>query len=131
MTVNPASSNFTPQVKQARNLSKIFNRKSITHNTTHGQFQMSWMWNGYKIKKMKTPRKMQKNNLLRTKRILNIKISPNGGRVVFTFILPGGRLVSPPQSRPSVTPLLVLEDTIVSRRWASNNQESVNHFLLF
>jgi len=37
MTVNPASSNFTPQVKQARNLSQIFNRKSISRNTTHRQ----------------------------------------------------------------------------------------------
>jgi len=37
MAVNPASSNFTPQVEQARNLSQIFNRKSITHNTTHRQ----------------------------------------------------------------------------------------------
>jgi len=31
------SSNFTPQVKQARNLSQIFNRKSISHHTTHRQ----------------------------------------------------------------------------------------------
>ena len=31
------SSNFIPQVKQARNQSKIFNRKSISRNTTHRQ----------------------------------------------------------------------------------------------
>jgi len=31
------SSNFTPQVKEARNQSRIFNRKSISRNTTHGQ----------------------------------------------------------------------------------------------
>jgi len=29
MTENPASSSFTPQVKQARNLLQIFNKKSI------------------------------------------------------------------------------------------------------
>jgi len=31
------ASNFTPQVKQARNQSQIFNRKSISRNTTHRQ----------------------------------------------------------------------------------------------
>jgi len=31
------SSNFTPQVKKARNQSQIFNRKSISRNTTHRQ----------------------------------------------------------------------------------------------
>jgi len=31
------SSNFTPQVKEARNQSQIFNRKSISRNTTHRQ----------------------------------------------------------------------------------------------
>jgi len=31
------SSNFTPQLKQARNLLQIFNRKSISRNTTHRQ----------------------------------------------------------------------------------------------
>ena len=29
--------NFTPQVKEARNQSQIFNRKSISRNTTHRQ----------------------------------------------------------------------------------------------
>jgi len=29
------SSNFTPQVKEARNQSQIFNRKSISRETTH------------------------------------------------------------------------------------------------
>jgi len=37
MTVNPDSSNFTTQVKQARNLSRIVNRRSIWRNTTHCQ----------------------------------------------------------------------------------------------
>jgi len=32
-----ASSNFTPQVKEAMNQSQIFNRKSISRNTTHRQ----------------------------------------------------------------------------------------------
>jgi len=31
------SSNFTPQVKEARNQSQIFNRKSISRSTTHRQ----------------------------------------------------------------------------------------------
>jgi len=31
------SSNFAPQVKQARNLSQTFNRKSISHNIAHRQ----------------------------------------------------------------------------------------------
>jgi len=31
------SRNFTPQVKEARNQSQIFNRKSISRNTTHRQ----------------------------------------------------------------------------------------------
>jgi len=29
--------NFTPQVKEARNQSQIFNRKSTSRNTTHRQ----------------------------------------------------------------------------------------------
>jgi len=32
-----SSSNFTPQVKQARNQSQIFNRKPISCNTAHHQ----------------------------------------------------------------------------------------------
>ena len=35
--MNPVSSNFNPQVKQARNLSQTFYRKSISRNTTHRQ----------------------------------------------------------------------------------------------
>jgi len=31
------SSNFTPQVKEPWNQSQIFNRKSISRNTTHRQ----------------------------------------------------------------------------------------------
>jgi len=31
------TSNFTPQVKQARNQSQIFNRKSISRNAAHHQ----------------------------------------------------------------------------------------------
>jgi len=42
----PDLSNFTPQVKQARNQSQIFNRKSISRSTTHRQslhlIQISW-----------------------------------------------------------------------------------------
>jgi len=57
MTVNPASSSLTPQVKQARNLSQIFNRESITQNTTHRQSlhliqsESRCCGCGYKIKK--------------------------------------------------------------------------------
>jgi len=36
-TTKKYSSNFTPQVKQARNQWQIFNRKSISRNTTHRQ----------------------------------------------------------------------------------------------
>jgi len=35
------SSNFTPQVKDARNQSQIFNRKSISRNTTYRQTSYS------------------------------------------------------------------------------------------
>jgi len=60
MTVNPASSGFTPQVKQARSLSQIFTRESITHNTTYRQplhliqSESRSRGCGYKIKKKKT-----------------------------------------------------------------------------
>jgi len=48
---------------------------------------MSWM--STLAKKTKTPRKTKNNNLLKTKRMLNIKMSAKGG-AVFTFSLPGG-----------------------------------------
>jgi len=34
---NLYSSNFTPQVKEAKNQSQIFNMKSISRNATHRQ----------------------------------------------------------------------------------------------
>jgi len=39
MNLTPTScpSNFTPQVKEARNQSQIFNKRSISRNTTHRQ----------------------------------------------------------------------------------------------
>jgi len=53
------------------------------------------------VKKTKTPRKTQKNsNQLKTKIIINMKISDEGGPV-FTFSLPGGaaRPLAPRQLR--------------------------------
>jgi len=49
------SSNFTPQVKEARNQSQIFNRKSISRNTTHRQsYHLQAMLTGVKRKKANT-----------------------------------------------------------------------------
>jgi len=54
-------------------------------------------------KKTKTPRKTQKNNnLLKTKRILSIKISAKGGPALHLACQGGGSLPVP----RSVTPLL-------------------------
>jgi len=50
-------------------------------------------------KKTKTSRKNAKNNnLLKTKRIIYIKMSAKGGGPVFTFVLPGvkDRTTAPP-----------------------------------
>jgi len=105
MTVNPALSNFTPQVEQAKNLSQILNRKSISHNTKHRQslHESEPRCHGcvYKIikKKRKHSEKRKKNNnLLKTKTILNIKISAKEGPV-FAFILPVGAACCPHHSR--------------------------------
>jgi len=46
------SSNFTPQVKEARNQSQIFNRKSISRSTTHRQsYHLQAMLTGVKRRK--------------------------------------------------------------------------------
>jgi len=58
-----STSNFTPQVKEARNQSQIFNRKSISHNTTHRQSQhLQAMVTGVKRRKANT-RSEKVNNL--------------------------------------------------------------------
>jgi len=52
---NLYSSNFTPQVKEARNQSHISNRKSISHNTTHRQsYHLQAMLTGVKRRKANT-----------------------------------------------------------------------------
>jgi len=44
------SCNFTPQVKEARNQSQIFNRKSISRNTTRRQsYHLQAMLTGVKL----------------------------------------------------------------------------------
>ena len=49
------------------------------------------------LKNKNTPKNEKNNNLLKTKRILNMKMSAKGGPV-FSFSLPGGRLEpSPPR----------------------------------
>jgi len=46
------SSNFTPWVKEARNRSQIFHRKSISRNTTHRQsYHLQAMQTGVKTPK--------------------------------------------------------------------------------
>jgi len=57
------SSNFTPQVKEARNQSQIFNRKSISCNITHRQsYHLQSMLTGVKRRKANT-RSEKVNNL--------------------------------------------------------------------
>jgi len=57
------SSNFTPQVKDARNQSQIFNRKSISRDTTHRQsYHLQVMLTGVIRRKAKT-RSEKVNNL--------------------------------------------------------------------
>ena len=57
------SSNFTPQVKEARNQSQIFNRKSISRNATHCQsYHLQAMLTGVKRRKANT-RSEKVNNL--------------------------------------------------------------------
>jgi len=59
------SSNFTPQVKEARNQSQIFNRKSISRNTTHRQsYHLQAMLAGVKRRKANTS--SEKVNNLKT-----------------------------------------------------------------
>jgi len=49
------SSDFTPQVKEARNQSQIFNWKSISRNTTHRQsYHLQAMLTGVKRSKANT-----------------------------------------------------------------------------
>jgi len=114
MTVNPAWSNFTPQVKQARNLMQIFNRRLISRNTTHRQslhlIQSESKCCGcvYKVKKTNIPKNAKNKNLLRTKRILNIKMSAKGGKLLH-LSCQGDSSLPLPLSRLSATPLLVLE----------------------
>jgi len=66
----------------------------------------------YNLWKTRTPRKTQKNNhLVKTKGLLNIKVSCKGGPV-FSFILLGG--CSPP-CPPSVMPVAVILKLHVSQ----------------
>jgi len=55
MTWLPCSSNFTPQVKEVRNQSQIFNRKSISRHTTHREsYHLQAMLTGVKRRKANT-----------------------------------------------------------------------------
>jgi len=59
------SSNFTPQVKEARNQLQIFNRKSISRNTTlHQSYHLQAMLTGVKRRKANT--RSKKVNSLKT-----------------------------------------------------------------
>jgi len=59
-------SNFTPQVKEARNQSQIFNRKSISCNTMRRQsYHMQAMLTGVKRRKASTSSE-EVNNLKTT-----------------------------------------------------------------
>jgi len=59
------SSNFTPQVKEARNQSQIFNRKSISRKITHRQsYRLQAMLTGVKRRKVNT--RLEKVNNLKT-----------------------------------------------------------------
>jgi len=61
------SSNFTPQVKEARNQSQIFNRKSISRNTTHRQsYHLQAVLTG--VKRWKANTRLEKANNLRLQR---------------------------------------------------------------
>jgi len=60
------SSNFTPQANEARNQSQIFNRKSISRNTTHRQ--------SYHLQAMLTRVKRRKANT-RSEKVNNLKIA--------------------------------------------------------
>jgi len=59
------SRNFTPQVKEARNQSHIFNRESISRNTTHRQsYHLQAMLTG--VKRWKANTRSEKVNSLKT-----------------------------------------------------------------
>ena len=58
------SRKFTPQVKEARNQSQIFNRKSISRNTTHRQsYHLQAVLTG--VKRRKANRRSEKVNNLK------------------------------------------------------------------
>ena len=64
------SSNFPPQVKEARNQSQIFNRKLISRNMTHHQsYHLQAMQTGLKRRKANTSSE-KLNNLKTTKKKL-------------------------------------------------------------
>jgi len=68
-------SNFTPQVKEARNQSQILNRKSISRNTTHRQsYHLQAMLTGVKRRKAKT--RSEKVNNLKTAMKKNAQTQP-------------------------------------------------------
>jgi len=63
-----SSRNFTPQVNAARNQSQIFNRKSISRNTTHRQsYHLQAMLTGVKRRKVNTS--SEKVNNLKTAKL--------------------------------------------------------------
>jgi len=65
LQVTTYSSNFTPQVKETRNQSQIFNRKSISRNTRHRQsYHLQAMLTGVKRRKANTS--SEKVNNLKT-----------------------------------------------------------------
>jgi len=66
------SSNFTPQVKEARNQSQIFNRKSISRNTTHRQ--------SYHLQAMLTVVKRRRANT-RSEKVNNLKTAMKKTRI--------------------------------------------------
>jgi len=65
-------SNFTPQVKEVRNQSQIFNRKSISRNTTHRQ--------SCHLQTMLTDVKRRKANI-KSEKINNLKTAMEKPRI--------------------------------------------------
>ena len=64
------SSNFSPQVKEARSQSHIFNRKSISRNTTHRQsYHLQEMLTGVKRRKANTSSEEANNLKTATKKL--------------------------------------------------------------
>jgi len=69
------SCNFTPQVKEARNQSQIFNRKSISRNTTRRQsYHLQAMLTGVKLWKANT--RSEKVNNVKTAMKKNAQTQP-------------------------------------------------------